>query len=201
MRFDDVAGLSRFMELATQEGWTWRGRPIEGFVIEDAQGFQTKLKLDFYAYWKRMRTLKDRIGKTRASGRPLGRDLSEPRVQHFHDWAVTQPIELLQRDIVAVRAAYLEQGGVPLEAPPVEEPDVGAAEVVGFRAMLESLQNKGPDYVLRGSTADRVVALALQDDRKLQALSEAAIRVRLVLAATQGPATEELAERIGLDLG
>lgn len=31
--------------------------PIEGFVIEDTSGFQFKVKLDYYRFWKHMRTL------------------------------------------------------------------------------------------------------------------------------------------------
>ena len=37
--------------------WEYNGRMIEGFVIEDANGFMTKLKLNYYCMWKHLRTI------------------------------------------------------------------------------------------------------------------------------------------------
>lgn len=39
----------------TSEDYEFEGRKIEGFVIEDSNGFMTKLKLNFYNFWKFMR--------------------------------------------------------------------------------------------------------------------------------------------------
>ena len=44
----------------TQEGYTFDGRIIEGFVIEDSKGFMTKIKLYYYNYWKHLRSVADR---------------------------------------------------------------------------------------------------------------------------------------------
>ena len=41
----------------TAEDYTYNGRIIEGFVIEDSAGFMTKLKLDYYNFWKFMRSI------------------------------------------------------------------------------------------------------------------------------------------------
>ena len=43
---------------------------IEGWVIEDAEGFNFKLKSQFYSFWKYMRTLKDKLYKTREQQYP-----------------------------------------------------------------------------------------------------------------------------------
>lgn len=37
------------------EDYEYRGRKIEGFVVEDSAGFMTKLKLRYYQFWKLMR--------------------------------------------------------------------------------------------------------------------------------------------------
>lgn len=39
------------------ENYTFNGRIIEGFVIEDSAGFMTKLKLSYYNFWKKMRAI------------------------------------------------------------------------------------------------------------------------------------------------
>ncbi len=44
--------------------WRFQGREdIEGVVIEDKAGYQTKVKLPHYAFWKRMRSAKERLAK------------------------------------------------------------------------------------------------------------------------------------------
>lgn len=39
----------------TEEGYEFDGKVIEGFVIEDSNGFMTKVKLQYYNFWKSMR--------------------------------------------------------------------------------------------------------------------------------------------------
>ena len=39
----------------TVDSWKYNGRYIEGFVIEDSEGFMTKIKLQYYNFWKFMR--------------------------------------------------------------------------------------------------------------------------------------------------
>ena len=43
----------------TQNDYKWNNRIIEGFVIEDSVGFMTKIKLDYYKFWKHMRSVAD----------------------------------------------------------------------------------------------------------------------------------------------
>ena len=39
----------------TVDSWKYNGSYIEGFVIEDSEGFMTKIKLQYYNFWKFMR--------------------------------------------------------------------------------------------------------------------------------------------------
>ncbi len=202
MSFDDWRGLSRWLELATAPDYLWRGRPLEGFVLEDSAGFLTKIKLDFYNFWKRMRSLKERVVKTRAQGKPLGRDVSEPRVAAFYEWCTRQPDELLSRDLISVRRAYLAGHGAdaPIYTPSRAEPEPEDKELVGFRQMLRSLASKGAEYAIKPKTADRVVALALADHRKLELLQDSPVRVNVILAATAGDDRDDIAEQLGVDI-
>ncbi len=86
----------------------WNGKDIEGFVAEDAAGFMFKIKLNYYSFWKAMRTHKDRIRTAREKERPapLPR-FEDEEARRFHDWLATQPTELLDNDIISLRTAYL----------------------------------------------------------------------------------------------
>ncbi|MEM9138916.1 MAG: RNA ligase [Pseudomonadota bacterium] len=88
----------------------WRGRDIEGFVVEDAAGFMFKIKLDFYSFWKSMRGHRDRVRAAREKGQaaPLPR-LEDAEARAFHDWLITQPTEALSDPIIALRQRF--QGG------------------------------------------------------------------------------------------
>ncbi|MBR1527422.1 MAG: T4 RnlA family RNA ligase, partial [Prevotella sp.] len=41
----------------TSEGYKYDGRNIEGFVLEDSNGYMVKLKLNYYNFWKFMRSV------------------------------------------------------------------------------------------------------------------------------------------------
>ena len=41
----------------TAEGYKYNGRNIEGFVLEDSNGYMVKLKLNYYNFWKFMRSV------------------------------------------------------------------------------------------------------------------------------------------------
>lgn len=43
--------------------YRFKGQDVEGFVFEDQKGFMTKFKAPHYAFWKRMRSQKDRMKK------------------------------------------------------------------------------------------------------------------------------------------
>lgn len=105
------------------EGWTrsvsaqgryfqWKEAHIEGFVAEDADGFLFKIKLDFYAFWKRMRGHRDRVRRAREKGRPLPvMQEDDPEARAFHDWLIARPDGDLTKDIIALREAFHGETG------------------------------------------------------------------------------------------
>ena len=105
------------------QGWTkavdaqgryfqWKGADIEGFVAEDAAGFLFKIKLDFYSFWKRMRSQRDRIRRAREKGRPppeMAKDDGEAR--DFNAWLLGRPDDDLVKDIITLRTAFWRDTG------------------------------------------------------------------------------------------
>ena len=55
-----------------EKDYCYNGERIEGFVIEDKTGFMTKLKGDYYRFWKFMRNIKDEVFRTTKNGNPKG---------------------------------------------------------------------------------------------------------------------------------
>lgn len=47
--------------MISSQDYKYRGKYIEGFVIEDSSGFMFKKKCDYYRNWKLLRGIKDRI--------------------------------------------------------------------------------------------------------------------------------------------
>lgn len=85
------------------------GKNIEGFVIEDSLGFQTKVKLRYYSFWKYMRSCKDKILRHRIKKKPFPQQLlkmSTPLEQQFIDWVKVQPDEILEKDIISIRKLF-----------------------------------------------------------------------------------------------
>lgn len=94
------------------------GEQVEGLVIEDSNGFMTKVKLPFYAFWKQMRSMKDRIVATSEKGQKFtyeytrrsdGNPPTEQDValaNEFRDWCLDQDVALLKSDIIALRNKF-----------------------------------------------------------------------------------------------
>lgn len=87
-------------------GYQWRNQHIEGFVAEDAGGFQFKIKLGFYSFWKWMRSQRDRVRRAREKGQPLPMPPDDHDGRQFFEWLIVQPDEALQRDIIQLRDAF-----------------------------------------------------------------------------------------------
>jgi predicted kinase len=200
MSFEDFAGFARFVEVCSAPDWTWRGSPVEGFVIEDSAGFQTKLKLHYYAFWKRLRGIKDRVLRIRGTTRPLQRDLSDPAIRAFHDWAVTQPDEVLAQDIGRVRKRYLGDGGVEPVAARVA-PVAPDPAVVGFERALQGLASAvEAGAELKDATARQLLGRALEHDGVAAVLAAHPLRDRLLLAVSDPVWRAEAGEALGVDL-
>lgn len=130
MSFKSYEQMRGFMD--SKEGdltWRFDKRDIEGFVFEDAKGFQTKDKVAHYAFWKEMRGAKDRMVRLRtqkeeALARPKRNDQQladidkklaslpnrkpHPLSTDFIQWMAGQEIAHLSTDIITLRNRYLE---------------------------------------------------------------------------------------------
>ncbi len=116
-----------FKQWSDFEGWTkataaqgryfqWRGTDIEGFVAEDAAGFLFKIKLDFYSFWKRMRSQRDRVRRAREKGQPLPEMLDQDgEALDFHHWLLARSDEDLVKDIITLREAFWRDTGRAVE--------------------------------------------------------------------------------------
>ena len=115
----------------------WKGRDIEGFVVEDARGFMTKVKLPHYSFWKTMRSALERLPKLRADlqaaqtqsppspqlvasceerlRRTLRKD-AHPLARAFLSWADQLPPDDLRLDVLALRRRFLAEQGLPEKA-------------------------------------------------------------------------------------
>lgn len=88
--------------------YEYRGRRIEGFVIEDNAGFMVKLKLAYYSFWKFLRGVsqeairKGYIARTSALTTPLANDYYA-WVRKLHD---AEDRESLPKDICALRRMF-----------------------------------------------------------------------------------------------
>ena len=95
----------------TAEGYEFDGRIIEGFVIEDANGFMVKVKLDYYKFWKCMRGVAQatlRQGKINRTGF-LTNKLSNnfyAYCQKLYNETEPEQRNLIPRDIVSLRKMF-----------------------------------------------------------------------------------------------
>jgi len=117
--------------------YRWRGRDIEGFVVEDANGFLTKVKLPHYSFWKTMRSAAERMPKIKASiaearsqvphspqllaaaeeklRRALQKD-AHPLARSFLAWAHSLSDADVQLDILSLRKRFIAEEGLPQNA-------------------------------------------------------------------------------------
>lgn len=71
----------------------------EGYVIEDSVGFMTKIKLPYYNFWKRMRGIKDKIGR-KHEHMIKGGTLYTPLHNKFFSWAKSKDKEYLKKSTI-----------------------------------------------------------------------------------------------------
>jgi hypothetical protein len=79
---------------------------LEGYVIEDDNGFMTKLKLPYYNFWKKMRSMKDRV----ASGKEVSPYMLDTmKAKYFLDFINGKDKEELKsKNIIALREEYYQ---------------------------------------------------------------------------------------------
>ena len=94
------------------EDYLYNGRHIEGFVIEDQNGYMVKLKLAYYNFWKYMRGIAhETIRRCALDGRKTA-TLTNALSNHFYGWirgyrAEHEPSEI-PTDICTLRKMFFE---------------------------------------------------------------------------------------------
>lgn len=96
----------------TNSDYKYNDRYIEGFVIEDANGYMIKLKIAYYNFWKYMRSIaheairKGYIDPKRTSS------LVTPLANQFYGWVRTlheaEDLDLVPRDICTLRRLFFK---------------------------------------------------------------------------------------------
>ena len=93
------------------DDYTYNGNVIEGFVIEDACGFMTKLKLTYYNFWKFMRSLSHEVLRSGNSKRTSA--LTTPLANEYFGWLKEKyaegNTEELPKDICSLRKLFYER--------------------------------------------------------------------------------------------
>ena len=89
--------------------YTVNSEPIEGYVLEDSNGFMTKMKLNYYTFWKGLRILINpltRQGYIRETSR-----LTTPIMNYFYAFLKRCKEEtgtLPSDNIIALRKAFID---------------------------------------------------------------------------------------------
>ena len=80
---------------------------LEGYVLEDSNGFMFKIKLPYYSFWKYMRTVRDRLRK--------GKDVSDDSIKSkgyklfFVKYLRKLSEKDLEKDIISLRKQYYKK--------------------------------------------------------------------------------------------
>lgn len=95
----------------TGDDYLYNGRNIEGFVIEDTNGYMVKLKLAYYNFWKFMRSVSHetlRFGYIRRTSA-----LTTALANQFYGWIkalreVAEDPEAIPKDIISLRELFFQ---------------------------------------------------------------------------------------------
>lgn len=94
-----------------EEDYEYRGDKIEGFVIEDANGYMVKLKLTYYNFWKFMRGIAHETLKKGHTNRTSL--LTTPVANEFYTWCKKQfengKADELPKDVVTLRKMFYKE--------------------------------------------------------------------------------------------
>lgn len=73
----------------TSEDYEYDGRKIEGFVIEDTNGYMVKLKLHYYNFWKFMRSISHETLRNGYLNPKRMSALTSPLANQYYSWVKT----------------------------------------------------------------------------------------------------------------
>ncbi len=94
------------------DDYKYDGRNIEGFVIEDADGYMVKLKLAYYNFWKFMRGISHEAIRKGYINPQKTSALLTPLANQYYAWVKTlhdaENVELIPKDICTLRRWFFE---------------------------------------------------------------------------------------------
>ena len=174
--FQHWKDFARWQKGTESYEYTYNGDNIEGFVIQDAHRYMVKIKLEYYRFWKSMRSLKDHVRKIRGTEKAFNRNLSTPRAKSFYDWCTQCSDETLALDIISLRNRFEIGWKDSYVPPPKKDP-----KVQGFTQALDNLlhQNK-----IKEATANSLLQKAQNDPELHKILVEHTIFLQLVHSAS-----------------
>ena len=94
----------QWYEEVTTDDYKYKNQYIEGFVLEDSVGFMTKIKLQYYGFWKHMRSVKEDVSKNGYT--KYTSSLTTPLANEFYGWLRQQTREVLRKDIITLREMF-----------------------------------------------------------------------------------------------
>lgn len=98
--------------MVMDEDYKYDGRCIEGFVIEDSNGYMVKLKLAYYNFWKFMRSISHEDIKKGYIDPKRTAALVTPLANQFYAWVKTlhdvEDLDSVPRNICTLRDMFYE---------------------------------------------------------------------------------------------
>lgn len=111
MQFHDWESFFGWYQSVQKEGkkYKFKGEHIEGFVIQDNEGFLCKIKLPYYNHWRYMRTIRDQMIQARLSGNIMKIDFHDQNALNFYTWINKQPDNVVSQSIINLRKMYVQE--------------------------------------------------------------------------------------------
>lgn len=157
--------LKAMMERAENDPSWLADSPIEGMVIQDADGYQYKVKASFYRDWKRMRGAVDRIALSkRSEAKKFDRSkyADMPSFSAFLDWAETLSEEALGKSIIELRNMYFDdpEAAAAMVAPPAPSKP---KDMSGYLRGVDAIAAQVEAGTAKKATVEKMVRTALAD--------------------------------------
>lgn len=111
--FNNWADLYKWYLKVTSPDYTKDINPVEGFVLEDSNGYMVKVKTEYYNFWKFMRGIVGPVlkqGYIRDTG-ALYNDISNDFygfLRNIYNTTSKEDIEVMNKDIISLRKKFLE---------------------------------------------------------------------------------------------
>lgn len=104
---DDWEAFEAWHKTIQGMGYLFDGKEIEGFVLEDAAGWHVKIKLDYYTFWKQLRSALDQLQKGKQPKVPAHSSYPEEAARVIAFMQQLPPDRLATLHITTLRTLYL----------------------------------------------------------------------------------------------